>query len=69
MRRALVGAAVFQLERNGALFRVRVVVCSIMLDTADIVREEICRQFRTLDELICMGGVEFLKASRTTQEL
>jgi hypothetical protein len=32
-------AALFQLERNGALLRVHAVVCSKVLDTADIVRD------------------------------
>ena len=46
MWRAVVGAAAVQLERNGALYRVLVVVCSKTLDTADIVREAIYRQLR-----------------------
>ncbi len=43
-RRALVGTALFQLERNGALLRVHVAVCLKELDTADIVREAIYQQ-------------------------
>ncbi|MGA9862429.1 MAG: hypothetical protein WBQ19_09960, partial [Terriglobales bacterium] len=33
-----------QLERNGALFEVHGLVCFKVLDTADIVRDEIYRQ-------------------------
>jgi hypothetical protein len=36
--RAVVGLAVLQLERNGALIRVHAAVCSKLPDTADIVR-------------------------------
>lgn len=45
MWRAVVGAAAVHLERNGALYRVQVVVCSKTLDNADIVREAIYQQF------------------------
>jgi hypothetical protein len=38
----------FQRERNGALFRVHAVVCSKVLDTADIVRKAIYRQLGSL---------------------
>ena len=44
--RAVVGAADVHRERNGALLRLHVAVCSKTLDTADIVREGIFHQLR-----------------------
>jgi len=40
----LVGTALLQLDRNGALLRVHAAVCSKELDTADIVRDAIYQQ-------------------------
>jgi len=40
----MVGAALLQLERNGALVRAHAEVLSKRLDTADIVRDAIYRQ-------------------------
>jgi hypothetical protein len=40
----MVGAALLQLERNGALVRAHAEVLSKRLDTADIVRDAMLRQ-------------------------
>jgi len=52
--RALVGTALLQLERNGALHWVHAVVCSKELDTADIVRDGIYRQ---LSVVVAVGTI------------
>jgi hypothetical protein len=41
----MVGAALLQLERNGALVRAHAEVLSKRLDTADIVRDAILQQW------------------------
>ncbi|MGA9507515.1 MAG: hypothetical protein WBV55_02600, partial [Candidatus Sulfotelmatobacter sp.] len=58
--RAVVGLALFQLERNGALFGVQGAVRSKTLDTADIVRDAWFRQLRST----CVGGVLIFIAFR-----
>jgi hypothetical protein len=47
-------------ERNGALLRVHAVLCSELLDTADIVRDPILRQqMSTVADLLCVAVGSF----------